>query len=168
MLSARTTTNTADNVVIKPNKLKTNNKLKTSTNTRKGLGYNINVNRTGGLTNRPKPLQLSTNTIHASQQQQQLQQQKNHGLNTGDKNYKKSIDNEPIKKKSQIPKLENLAQTKVTKSDENDVEEQFIPESYNPLDDIYALDEDLYQKVLKLDLADDGLPKFDTEEPFDF
>lgn len=40
--------------------------------------------------------------------------------------------------------------------------------SYDPLKDLYGFDEELYQTVLKLELADDGLPDYRVNEPFDF
>lgn len=158
MLSARTTNTLNTNVVPKPNNSKMANKLKNSTNTKRGLGLGVNRN---GLSNKPKPLQISTNTIHAQQQQQ-------HDLKPTLKNNKNDNIDEPFKKKTQTPKTDKKTiASKITQSDENDID-QFIQESYDPLKDIYALDEELYQKVLKLELADDGLPKFDSSEPFDF
>lgn len=55
----------------------------------------------------------------------------------------------------------------VKKTDENDLSE-YVKNAYNPLNDVHAFDEELYQKILKLEIADDGLPTFDLDEPFDF
>lgn len=50
---------------------------------------------------------------------------------------------------------------------ENDVS-SFVKNAYDPLRDVHPFDEELYQRVLKLELADDGLPTYETDEPFDF
>lgn len=78
--------------------------------------------------------------------------------------------NEPTKKR--VTQKSKQSETKTTtalttKVDENDIS-SFINNAYDPLSDVYPLDEDLYQKVLQLELADDGLPKFKSDEPFDF
>jgi hypothetical protein len=57
--------------------------------------------------------------------------------------------------------------TPVKKVDENDLTD-YVKNAYNPLNDIHAFDEDLYQRILKLELADDGLPSYELDEPFDF
>lgn len=50
---------------------------------------------------------------------------------------------------------------------ENDID-SLIKNAYNALDDVHPFDEELYKKVLSLELADDGLPSCETNEPFDF
>lgn len=102
-----------------------------------------------------RALKPSTNTIHARNKKaenRQILPQKN-SIN---------VPKETLKKKTQTSKV-----TSQPKIDENDVS-HFVKNSYNPLLDICALDDDLYQKVLKLELADDGIPKFESSEPFDF
>lgn len=156
MLSARSSnTNIPSEGSILKKPLKMANKLKNTTNIRKGLS--VKVDRPSSLTNKPKPLQLSTNTIHAIQPKTP---------NLSENNKLNLNDDGPLKKKTQTPKVEK--KTLLTSiSDENDVE-QFVPEPYNPLLDVHPFDEELYKKVLNLELADDGLPKFDSNEPFDF
>lgn len=66
------------------------------------------------------------------------------------------------------PKQQQQQQKQQPKSDENDIS-QFIKEAYNPLDAIYSFDEELCEKVRKLELADDGFPPIEApSEPFDF
>lgn len=134
----------------KPN-LISNNKLKNSTNLKKGLS----VGNTNTIGSKPRPLQLSTNTIHA--QQSKIPISLKSAQKTGDG---------PIKKKTQTPKADKIIKNQA-KSDENDVG-PYAQESYNPLLDLHPMDEELYQKVLKLEIADDGLPVFKSDEPFDF
>lgn len=101
-----------------------------------------------------RPLQASTNTIHATQPL----------LNS-----KKCVP-EPTKLNDLKKKQTNL-QAKGTslmkKVDENHTTE-FFEDPYDPISDICALDEGLYKKVCELELADDGLPSFQVDEPFDF
>lgn len=106
--------------------------------------------------NKPRPLQASTNTIHSSQKVQSNLESK-------------SIDEKDLCKKPVLqeePQKQSVKNIK-SKSDENDVS-AFIKNAYNPLDDIHPLDEELYKRVLKLELADDGLPDYKCSEPFDF
>lgn len=107
---------------------------------------------------KPKPLQASTNTIHTHQKASQPA-----AIPDG----KKVVDDIALCKKpvqqNEIPNLKNAK----SKSDENDCS-AFVKNAYDPLTDVHALDEELYQRVLKLELADDGLPELKSDEPFDF
>lgn len=143
------------------------------------------VNQSTGLSVRgnvrPRPLQASTNIIHtkigANLKENSTsslifnkQNLPNTNLKKNDANTKK--DNASIKaKQSDLKKSTKSIITNKNKpqaqTDENDVQ-QYVKESYNPLDHVHPFDEELYQKVAKLELADDGLPKFESEEPFDF
>lgn len=69
---------------------------------------------------------------------------------------------EPLKRKTLKVETDQLP-----KIDEND-ESVFAKNPYEPLLDTCPFDEVLFEKVMKLELADDGLPKFDSTEPFDF
>lgn len=109
--------------------------------------------------NKPKPLQASTNTIHTNQKSTQLNSNLE-GKNTIDKDLCKKV---VLQEESQKQSQKNIK----SKSDENDIS-AFIKNAYDPSNDIYALDEELYQRVLKLELADDGLPDCKCSEPFDF
>lgn len=119
-----------------------------------------------------RPLQSSTNTIHNQQSKKpvnrKITNEGNHltkrSTNPSIKvDTKPKIDGNDLTKKSN-PSIKVDAKPKI---DENDMT-QFVKQSYNPLLDVYSLDEELYQKVLKLELADDGLPSYETSEPFDF
>lgn len=166
MLGLRTVDNNIEDVdhkqILKQNKLKsTNNKLKNLKNIDEAKQNPQLPNKPSrGLVARPKPLQASTNTIHT--QNQRLLSTKSH---SNDKNTK---EDELLKKRTaSTSKLDS----KVTpKTDENDTSEYVTKfgESYDPLLDFCPFDEELYQKVLKLELADDGLPTFNSDEPFDF
>lgn len=123
---------------------------------------------------KPRPLHASTNTIHAKQQHLQNHKRVPLGLKAGNKVNNSNIKDEPIKKKNQPanakPTTSNVKTTltnTTTKVDENSVQHG-VAESYDPLLDIYPFDEELYQKVLKLELADDGLPKCSADDSFDF
>jgi hypothetical protein len=144
--------------------------------------------RSASANNRAKPLQASTNIIHTKIPRRIENVIQNKARQTG-----KQVLSDPIRKeaisartkstkkadtKSNLtPKidendvLQSATENDLTKSvkqtDENDVSE-YVKNAYNPLDDIYGLDEELYQKVLKLEIADDGLPTFKSDEPFDF
>lgn len=108
------------------------------------------------IINKPKPLQASTNTIHTHQK-----------ASAANLDGRKVVDDiDLLKKPVQSNEIPNLKNTK-SKSDENDCS-AFVKNAYDPLNDVYALDEELYQRVLKLELADDGLPDFKSDEPFDF
>ena len=138
-----------------------------------------------------KPLQASTNIIHTkipkridnlvfNKTRQGLAKQLSDPAPK-----KKAISHKTLKqsdiKSSQTPKIgENSVNkferigikktntaTPVEKVDENDMS-AMVKNAYDPLKDVYPFDEELYQKVLKLELADDGLPKFEFEEPFEF
>ena len=117
----------------------------------------------GGLQNRVsqpkdlKALKASTNIIH-----NKTQRKAPRGLKKLDEN----SDAVKLPEKNETESKSTPAKSKI-KVDENDVDAYFKG-SYNPLDDYYPLDEELYQRVCKLELADDGLPKFDSDEPFDF
>lgn len=106
---------------------------------------------------KPKPLQQSTNTIHAQKQRLPNVLKPDKQNNVQDSELKK-------KKSHASPKENGPAATKV---DENDVS-SFVTDSYNPLLDVCPFDEELYQKVLKLQIDDDGLPPIKSGEPFDF
>lgn len=133
--------------------------LRNSTNLRRGDGLKAsNIPRLGVL-NKPKPLGISTNTIHS------LKQPRSGNLKH-DKDEKNKPEPDVVKKKVQTPHP-NSKTTETPKVDEN-TEDPFTQDPYDPLLDVYPLDEQLYQKVLKLELADDGLPSFKIDEPFDF
>lgn len=110
-------------------------------------------------TSKPKPLQASTNTIHTHQKAPQSAI-----IPEG----KKLVDDIDLCKKpvQQNEKTPNLKNTK-SPSDENDCSD-FVKNAYDPLKEICGLDEELFQRVMKLELADDGLPEFKSDEPFDF
>lgn len=166
MLSSRPNNITIPNDSTKDgaklNKLKMSNKLRNTTNTKKGgLKVSTNIRLAESKSNKPKPLQASTNTIHS----QPLR------VPTGIKTDKKAADEDDLlKKKAQPTKIQphdGKKSATTPKIDENTVN-PFIKDPYNPLLDVHQFDEELYQKVLKLELADDGLPIFDHDEPFDF
>lgn len=153
---------------LKPNKSKSaKNKLKRSTNIKEGELNSQPSNKShDGLVSRPKPLQASTNTIH--NQEQRLLSSRSHS------NDKNTQQDDSLKKKTpSTSKLEGKTITSTLpepKTDENDTGAfgTKFGESYDPLLDYCPFDEELYQKVLKLELADDGLPTFNSDEPFDF
>lgn len=145
-----------------PRKLKSNNKLKNRANINNGPDTKVNELR-GGLAVKPRPLHASTNTIHTQQHKStSIKQQNSHDKNspTEDDLLKKKISSTSKSDDKTTPKLE-------PKTDENDTT-AFVANSYNPLLDFYPFDEELYQKVLNLELANDGLPTFVSDEPFDF
>lgn len=154
---------------LKPNKLRSaKNKLKRSTNIKEGGQNSQPSNKSHeGLVSKPKPLQASTNTIH--NQEQRLLSSRSH---SNDKNTQQ--DDSLKKKTSSTSKLESKTNITSTlpepKTDENDTGAfgTEFGESYDPLLDYCPFDEELYQKVLKLELADDGLPTYNSDEPFDF
>lgn len=131
--------------------------LRNSTNLRRNDGLKASNIPRLGIANKPRPLAISTNTIHS---QKQLRP-----TTTKQEKTNKPEDN-PVKKKVQTPHQESKP-TQTPKVDEN-AEDPFVTDPYDPLQDIYPLDEELYQKVLKLELADDGLPPYMVDEPFDF
>lgn len=113
-------------------------------------------------------MQASTNIIHTKISSRIPRNISNIKLST--LNGKSESQEEPIKKvKGQKVKQAEakLTATSTTKIDEND-EYAFVKNAYNPLDAVYPFDEELYEKVLKLELADDGLPAINCDEPFDF
>lgn len=126
------------------------------------------VKRRGGLTVldsnvqsqqsiKSKPLQNASNTIDNLKQ----------GLNSTTRKQPVTQKQPDTQKKPTIHKKPTVQKQPKKTVDENT--EQFVPDSsYDPLSEIYSLDEELYQKVLKLELADDGLPVFVSNEPFDF
>lgn len=121
--------------------------LQVSTNTRLGL--------------KPRPLQLSTNTIHnhpLKKLQPSISERKKTKTKTTDENQVKSLDENHVK-----PQDEN----QIKASDENHVKAS-VENAYDPLKDVYMFDEELYETVCKLELADDGLPVYKCDEPFDF
>lgn len=132
--------------------------LRNSTNLRRGGGglKASNIPRLGVL-NKPKPLGISTNTIHS------LKQPKSGNLKHNKEEKNKP---EPVKKKVQTP--HTGSKTTGTSTVDENTDDPFAQDPYDPLLDVYPLDEQLYQKVLKLELADDGLPSFKIDEPFDF
>lgn len=156
MLGLRPSTNVnvqsiASDSLVKGQNVKS--KVQTKITLKKG-GLKVTNENVNNTLIKPKPLQASTNTIHSQKRNQQNLKQQQVNVSRLE---------EKLKKKSQI---KNTAKT-IPKVDENDVE-SFVGGSYNPLLDYHCLDEELYQKVLKLELADDGLPNPDLSEPFDF
>ena len=141
-------------------KSKLSNKLQNSTNTRRPGGLKVSNGLRIGLANKPKqPLHASTNTIHTQQQRRPA------NIKSDKKN---KVEDDLIKKKTTvITRDQTDTKTVIPKIDENDIS-PFITDPYDPLLDVYPLDEELYQKVLKLELAPDGLPTFESDEPFDF
>lgn len=121
-------------------------------------GLRVSKIQPNTLASKSKPLQPSTNTIHA-QQQQRIHL-------AGIRQSSKPKTTAPTAKKIQ-PTNTNDIKEQTKKVDENDVS-QFIKDPYDPLSEVHPMDEELYHKVLKLELADDGLPTFDSSEPFDF
>lgn len=79
----------------------------------------------------------------------------------------KNINNDPKYDEPLKRKINKVETDQLPKIDEND-EVIYSKDSYNALLDICPFDEILYAKVKKLELADDGLPTFDSTEPFDF
>jgi len=134
--------------------LKQSDKLSNLTNTRKGGGTKLKTHYGPG--NKPKPLQLSTNTIHVKQQ-----------IGLGKPRHNKNIasQNDDLKKKNKETQSSKAKEAAI--SDENDVC-PILTGPQEPMLSIHSLDEELYQKVLRLELASDGLPLFESEEPFDF
>lgn len=147
----------------------------------------VNVNMSG----KPKPLQASTNIIHAKTPRRidnlihdKSRQLTGHKLNDPlRKKHETTLSNkkqtdlkasQPSKKSENDLKhgqksiSKNTTTTPVKKVDENDVG-AMVENAYNPLNDVYPFDEKLFQKVMELECADDGIPKFeDYGEPFDF
>lgn len=130
---------------------------------------------------KPKPLQASTNIIHTKiprrienlihdkAAQLPVKQQSDPLRKKQASTTKKQLD---LKLSHQTPKIgENNVQqshrSTIRKVDENDVK-TMVENAYDPLKDVHPFDEELYQKVKKLELADDGLPEFDYSESFDF
>lgn len=136
---------------------------------RRGLQVsNINANV---LANKPKPLQASTNTIHVKQQKLLKDLKGSSGENDPIKKHistpKKATKERANSSKEKATTKEKINTPKVKSVDENDVG-PFIDNPYDPLKHIHQFDEELYQKVLKLEMADDGLPSCISDEPFDF
>lgn len=154
--------------------------------------YQRNMNTNG----RARPLQASTNIIHTKipkridnvvhdrvklPEKNKLRPvasgpQKKETLSTSKRVLKKSDitssqtskgDENDVAHNTREDELKPPSTTPVKTTDENDLSE-YIKNAYNPLNDVHPFDEELYQKVLKLKLADDGLPTFELDEPFDF
>lgn len=131
-----------------------NNKLKLNSNIK-----NIQYSTPATQKLKPRPLQTKTNIINSERTSNKLVSEdvNKTGVNLS---IKKTLQSDSLGS----AKLKPLS--KVHKSDEND--ETAFPQSYNPLDDQCQFDEKLCQKILELQLADDGLPIFKSTEPFDF
>lgn len=136
------------------------NKSTISTKSKTGRGLKVVDPNRIPLGNKPKPLHASTNTIHS------LKQKLPSKNIISENNLKSENNTEPSGKKAQGTLTENKIKPDV-KVDENDVS-PFVTNPYDPLREICPFDEELYQKVLKLEIADDGLPTFNSDEPFDF
>lgn len=145
----------------------------------------VNVNKSG----KSKPLQASTNIIHTKTPRRidnliydksrqlpgkklndQLKKTQAPTSSTRPSDLKAShalrkSENDVGQKSSS--KKKTTTTTPVKKIDENGVS-AMVKNSYNPLDDVYQFDEVLFQKVMSLKCADDGIPAFDYSEPFDF
>ena len=148
--------------------------------------------RSNSANNRARPLQASTNIIHTkiprrvdnlihlkgrqTGKQALLDPIKEDPTPTYKKPLQKSennpihtpkVDENDVSQYTLNNELKPSSTTPVKKNDENDLSE-YVKNAYNPLNDVYAFDEELYNKVLNLEIADDGLPSFELEEPFDF
>lgn len=117
---------------------------------------------------KPRPLQPSTNIINAQETRRIPLASKP----LESKNLNKSDLKDDITEKAKLSARESCKktakkETRPSKSDENDIS-HFITNPYDPSSDFYPLDNELYEKILKLELADDGLPDCKCDEPFDF
>lgn len=135
----------------------TSSNLKGGTNKALKKGQKLLTRKHTGLGLRPRPLQASTNTIHATQPVR-VQSTLKAGI-------QEPLKPDDLKKKLASQQIKGT--TVVNKVDENHTSE-FFDHPYDASSDIYALDEELYKKVCGLELADDGLPSFKIDEPFDF
>lgn len=134
-----------------------NGSRKLSTKSKNTVKTNKSTTRRPGLGLKARPLQASTNTIHAQQAKLAISLKSS-------TDSKSSIDEV---KKQTSPTLKETKTTKKLESDEND-DRGFFAEPYDPLSDLYAFDQELYKRVCNLELADDGLPSYKMSEPFDF
>lgn len=123
--------------------------LKETTNINPKAGENtdhvigqLRARKTTGLGLKPKPLNLSTNIIH------------NRPLKTPQPSSSSSISAKP--------------KTTKTPAKNEDQVSASVENAYDPLKDVYMFDEELFKVVCKLDIADDGLPDYKFDEPFDF
>lgn len=124
-----------------------------------------------------EPLKVSTNIVNKNAVFQGLPQKNGIHQRIVNKNIaNKKLVNQAPSGKNSIPQKSNDLKDltdKALKTEKKAAPKQNVVKidenaTYDPLDEIFPLDEELYQKVLGLELADDGFPKFDVDEPFDF
>lgn len=121
---------------------------------------------------RPRPLQASTNIIHTKTLRNNLDnlklsvnQNKQNLIEPAIEKTTKSLKTNQTDLKKTSKNKSTISATPAKKTDENDIDdvEVFAKQPYNPLDHVQPLDDALHQKLSKLDLADDGYSKVQSD-----